>query len=72
MANVTVKQKILNALSKSTLTVAQARARFNASNISARVSELRKAGYPIQTNVRVVKGQKRSFYQLNIQNQQVA
>ncbi len=52
-----VKEKLLAYLSKpdymwNTLSVAQARARFNAWNISARVYELREEGWPIYTNTR--------------------
>jgi hypothetical protein len=50
------KQKILNFLTKTdgfnTLSVAQARARFNIHNVAARVHELREDGYPIYTNTR--------------------
>ena len=46
---ITTKQKMLNALTKptgvNTFTVAQARSRFGVWNVSARISELRKAGH---------------------------
>ena len=48
------KTKILNYLSKTegynTLTVAQARARFGITNVSARIDELRQEGHVIYTN----------------------
>ena len=61
-----VTQKILNTLSSGqTLTVAQARARFNVTNVPARIDELRKEGYSIYTNTRKnSKGQKVKFYRL--------
>jgi biotin operon repressor len=54
--NVSVKQKILNYLSKTegynSLSAAQIRARFGISNVAARISELRKEGHVIYTNVK--------------------
>ena len=51
---VSAKQKILNYLNKkegyNTLTVAQARARFGITNVSARIDELRQEGHCIYTN----------------------
>jgi hypothetical protein len=51
------KTKILNFLSKkegyNTLTVAQARARFGITNVSARIDELRQEGHVIYTNTKV-------------------
>jgi predicted transcriptional regulator len=50
------KTKILNYLSKTsgynTLTVAQARARFGITNVSARIDELRQEGHVIYTNTK--------------------
>ena len=50
------KAKILNYLSKkdgyNTLTVAQARARFGITNVSARIDELRQEGNVIYTNTK--------------------
>ena len=50
------KTKILNYLSKTTgyntLTVAQARARFGITNVSARIDELRQEGHVIYTNMK--------------------
>jgi predicted transcriptional regulator len=50
------KTKILNYLNKTsgynTLTVAQARARFGITNVSARIDELRQEGHVIYTNTK--------------------
>lgn len=50
------KSKILATLSKkegyNTLTVAQARARFGITNVSARIDELRQEGHVIYTNTK--------------------
>jgi len=63
-----VKQKILNYLSKptgqNTLTVAQARARFGVANVSARISELRKEGHKIETLTKKSSGRTVSYYGL--------
>jgi hypothetical protein len=65
---ISAKQKILNALTKAenaTISVAQARSRFKIANVSARVSELRKDGHNIVTEVKVTKnGTKSYFYKL--------
>jgi predicted transcriptional regulator len=56
MSNVTAKSKILSYLSKTTgyntLSVAQARARFGIQNVSTVISQLRREGYAIYTNVK--------------------
>lgn len=64
-----VKQKILAYLSKeegyNTLTVAQAQSRFGITNVTARIDELRKEGYPIYTNSKTLTdGRKISFYRM--------
>ena len=63
------KAKILSYLSKSdgynTLTVNQARARFNVQNVAARINELREEGHAIYLNTRTnTNGNKVSFYRL--------
>lgn len=54
--SVSAKTKILNYLSKTsgynTLTVAQARARFGITNVTARIDELRQEGHVIYTNTK--------------------
>ena len=65
----TAKDKILNFLasnkSYNTLTVAQARARFNVKNVSARVHELRSEGFAIYTNSKTLAdGRSITFYRL--------
>lgn len=56
MKKVSVKQRMLETLTKTsgynTFSTAQARARFGIKNVSARISELRKQGYAIYTNIR--------------------
>ena len=48
-----------------TLTVAQAKARFGITNVSARINELRKEGFAIYTNTKTLAdGRKISFYRL--------
>jgi predicted ArsR family transcriptional regulator len=71
-----VKEKILNFLSKdggyNTLTVAQARARFGISNVSARIDELRKEGHAIYTNTKTLEdGRKVTFYRLGTPSKRV-
>ena len=63
------KEKILAYLSKTdgynTLTVAQARARFGITNVSARIEELRSEGHAIYTNTKTLKdGRKITYYKL--------
>lgn len=63
------KQKILNFLSKetgyNTLTVAQARARFGITNVSARIEELRAEGHCIYTNKKTLEdGRRITYYKL--------
>ena len=63
------KAKILSYLSKSdgynTLTVNQARARFNVQKVAARINELREEGHAIYLNTRIKSdGEKVSFYRL--------
>ena len=52
----TAKQRLLNFLSKSTgyntFSTKQAQTRFGIQNVSARISELRKEGYAIYTNMK--------------------
>jgi len=49
--NVSVTQKLLKYLQNGRdITANQARAKFGITNVSARMSELRKAGYPIYLN----------------------
>jgi hypothetical protein len=60
-----VKEKILSFLTKkpgNTLTVKQARSRFKAQNIYARIGELREEGHPIVTNTKSVGGRKIAVY----------
>ena len=63
------KTKILNYLNKTsgynTLTVAQARARFGITNVSARIDELRQEGHCIYTNKRTLEdGRKITYYRM--------
>jgi len=64
----TIKQKLLNSFFNpvyDTFTAAQARARFKISNVSARINELRKEGYPIYSNVKTLEdGRKVTVYRL--------
>ena len=67
--NLSAKQRMLNALqsqgSRNTFTVAQARARFGVSNVSARIDELRAEGNVIYTNTKHLEdGRKITFYRL--------
>ena len=61
-----VKEKILNYLSKdsgyNTLTVAQIRARFGITNVSARIEELRSEGHCIYTNKKTLEDGRRIVY----------
>ena len=60
-----VKEKILSFLTKksgNTLTVKQARSRFKAQNITARIDELRQEGHPIVTNTKSVGGRMIAVY----------
>lgn len=71
-----VKQKMLNFLSKdgkyNTFTVAQARARWGISNVTARVNELRDEGHAIYTNRKTLTdGRKITFYRLGTPTKQV-
>lgn len=64
------KTRLLNYLSKdagiTTLTVAQARARFKISNPTARIAELRKDGHKILTEMREGRdGVERAVYRLS-------
>jgi len=64
-----VKEKILAYLSKdsgyNTLTVAQIRARFGITNVSARIEELRSEGYCIYTNKKTLEdGRRITYYKL--------
>lgn len=56
MKKLTVKQKMLQTLTKTTgyntFSVAQARARFGITNVAARIAELRNEGYSIYTNIK--------------------
>lgn len=62
------KAKILSYLSKTTryntLTIEQARTKFNVKNISARISDLRKDGHAIVTEQKKQNGRMVSFYRL--------
>jgi hypothetical protein len=62
------KDKILDFFfnpERNTLTVRQARARFGVKNISARIHDLRKEGFPIYTNSKeLADGRKITFYRL--------
>jgi predicted ArsR family transcriptional regulator len=50
----TTTQRILSFLkSGGDITVNQARTRFGVKNVSARISEIRKAGYPVYLNTRM-------------------
>jgi biotin operon repressor len=68
MKKLSAKQKMLNALNQktgqNTFTVKQARQRFGISNVTARIDELRQDGISIQTNTKLIKGKKVSFYRL--------
>lgn len=69
MKKLSAKQRMLQTLTKTngynTFSVAQARVRFGIKNVAARISELRKEGYAIYTNVRVRgNGTKVSVYRL--------
>jgi hypothetical protein len=64
-----VKERLVKFFSKTeginTLTTAQAKSWFGIENVSARISELRKDGYPIYTNVRVREdGTKKYVYRM--------
>ncbi len=63
-----VKSKVLAYLSKNsgynTLTATKMQSMFGAANPSAVVDDLRKDGYAIYLNTRVVNGEKVSFYRL--------
>jgi hypothetical protein len=70
------KQKMLNFLSKdgkyNTFTVAQARARWGISNVTARVNEVRDEGHAIYTNRKTLTdGRKITFYRLGTPTKQV-
>lgn len=63
------KSRILNFLSKqegtNTFTEAQARSWFNISNVTARISDLRKEGYAVYLNTRKrTDGTVKSYYRL--------
>lgn len=61
----TAKAKLLTYLKQSnrSLSVAQARARFNYSNISGRINELRNDGHPIRTVFKTRSdGRRQHFY----------
>jgi hypothetical protein len=67
---------MLNFLSKdgkyNTFTVAQARARWGISNVTARVNELRDEGHAIYTNRKTLTdGRKITFYRLGTPTKQV-
>lgn len=69
MKKLSAKQRMLQTLTKSkgynTFSVAQARTRFGIKNVAARISELRKEGYAIYTNLRTRgDGTKVSVYRL--------
>jgi hypothetical protein len=69
MKKLSAKQRMLQTLTKTsgynTFSVAQARVRFGVKNVAARISELRKEGYAIYTNVRTRgDGTKVSVYRL--------
>jgi predicted transcriptional regulator len=69
MNKLSVKERMLKTLSKTdgynTFTVKQARARFGATNVAARINELREEGHVIYTNTRkLADGRKISFYRL--------
>ena len=69
MKKLTVKQKMLQALSKkegyNTFSVAQARSRFGITNVAARIAELRSEGYAIYTNIKSrADGSKVAVYRL--------
>lgn len=63
------KQRLLTFLTKKTgnkFTTAQAKARFGIKNVSARISELRKEGHSIYTDIKTRRdGSKYAVYQLN-------
>jgi hypothetical protein len=63
-----VKDKLLDYFfnpTYNTFTVAQARARFGIENVSARINELRKDGFSIYTNTKLLEdGRRIYFYRL--------
>jgi hypothetical protein len=68
LSNLSVKDKLLSYFfnpTYNTFTSAQARARFGITNVSARINELRKDGFPIYTNTKKLEdGRKITFYRL--------
>jgi len=70
MSKVSVNEKLVNYFLNpvyNTLTVAQARARFGITNVTARISELRKEGHTIYTNSKTLEdGRKITFYRLGL------
>ncbi|CAB4141197.1 Helix-turn-helix domain containing protein [uncultured Caudovirales phage] len=55
------------------LTVAEAQSRYGIKRLSARIYDLREAGFPIYTNKKVIKGginrgRKMTAYRLNVEN----
>ena len=69
MKKLSAKQRMLQTLTKTngynTFSVSQARVRFGIKNVAARISELRKEGYAIYTNLRTrADGTKVSVYRL--------
>jgi biotin operon repressor len=71
-----VKEKMLNFLAKdgkyNTFTVAQARARWGVSNVTARINELRDAGHAIYTNTKTLdSGRKIRFYRLGTPSREI-
>lgn len=68
-ATMTVNERMLNFLQKegpyNNFTVKQAQRMFGVKNVSARISELRREGHPIYTNiVRSKSGEKLAIYRL--------
>ena len=68
-ATMTANERMLAFLQKTegynTFSVKQAQRRFGVRNVSARIAELRQAGYPIYTNiVRNSNGEKVAMYRL--------
>jgi hypothetical protein len=67
-STVAAKDRMLAFLQKTdgynTFSVKQAQRRFGVQNVSARISELRQAGYPIYTNIISRNGEKVAEYRL--------
>lgn len=68
MSKLSNKEKLLNSFFNpvnNTITVAQAKARYRIANVTARINELRKDGFAIYTNIKVLAdGRKIKYYRL--------